>query len=134
MPTRKVAESLSTRAMVKRPLVTVQLSDIWRGTLDERSGNVGFLGVSPDGSAYHVVVPVDLQIARGVKACNQPTDGTPFGGYVGWRYFQCRGYSGAGRPEGDRALRERAVRGNVESLRAWAATHGIALEVEEDMG
>lgn len=126
-------KALRTEVIVKRPPLTVKLSDIWRATLDERCGNVGFLGLSPDGSGYHVVVPVDLQIARGVKACNQPTDGTPFGGYVGWHYFQCRGYSGVGRPELDRELRGRAARGNVESLRAWAATHGIALEIEEDM-
>lgn len=119
---------------MKKPPLSMKLSDIWRATLDERCGNVGFLGVSPDGSAYHVVVPVDLQIARGVKACNRPTDGTPFGGYAGWRYFQCRGYSGVGRPELDRQLRDHAARQNVESLRAWAATHGVALEVEEDMG
>jgi len=118
---------------VKRPSLRVKLSDIWRATLDERCGNVGFLGISPDGSAYHVVVPVDLQIARGVKACNQPTDGTPFGGYAGWRYFQCRGYSGVGHPELDREIRERAARENVGSLKAWAAQDGIAVEIDEDL-
>ncbi len=118
---------------MKRPSLTVKLSDIWRATLDERCGNVGFLGFSPDCSAYHVVVPVDLQIARGVKACNRPTDGTPFGGYAGWRYFQCRGYSGVGHPKLEREIRRRAARENVESLKAWAAEDGFAVEIDEDL-
>ena len=36
------------------------------------------LGFAPDGSSYHVVVPVDARIARGLKAGNRPADGTPF--------------------------------------------------------
>ncbi|MGC8659298.1 MAG: hypothetical protein ACP5U1_09510, partial [Desulfomonilaceae bacterium] len=45
-----------------------------------------------DGDSYHVVSPVDSQIAKGVMACNRPTDGTPFGGYSNWFYFRIPPY------------------------------------------
>lgn len=67
----------------------ISFEDVLRATLPERSGNEGWLGVSPDGAGYHVVTPVDAQIAKGVMGCNIPTDGTPFGGYAAWIYFRC---------------------------------------------
>jgi hypothetical protein len=73
-------------------MLQLKVQDIRRATLPVRSGNEGWIGVSPRGDAYHVVVPVDVQIARGVMACNRPTDGTPFGGYSGWLYFRCPPY------------------------------------------
>jgi hypothetical protein len=73
-------------------MLQLKIQDILRATLPEHSGNEGWIGVSPKGDAYHVVVPVDVQIARGVMACNRPTDGTPFGGYSGWLYFRCPPY------------------------------------------
>ncbi|MBI5250075.1 MAG: hypothetical protein HY912_11335 [Desulfomonile tiedjei] len=73
-------------------MLQLKIQDIRRATLPVRSGNEGWIGVSPNGDAYHVVVPVDVQIARGVMACNKPSDGTPFGGYSGWLYFRCPPY------------------------------------------
>lgn len=73
-------------------MLKLKVQDVRRATLPVRSGNEGWIGVSPRGDAYHVVVPVDVQIARGVMACNRPTDGTPFGGYSGWLYFRCPPY------------------------------------------
>ena len=70
----------------------IDFNDIFRATLDEDCGNEGYIGIAPDGGRYHVVVPVDRQIARGIKAGNRPQDGTPFGGYKDWRYFGCPGY------------------------------------------
>jgi hypothetical protein len=107
----------------------VKLSDLWRATLEERCGNVGFIGISADGSKYHVVVPVDLQIARGVKACNRPEDGTPFGGYTGWRYFQCEPYSLVGHPQVDQEARRAMARENGLALGRWAAGMGVRVEV-----
>jgi hypothetical protein len=108
----------------------VKFSALWRATLDERGGNVGFIGLSGDGLEYHVVVPVDLQIARGVKACNAPADGTPFGGYAGWRYFQCEPFAGVGRSETDRQSRQAKATENGKAFRVWAVTMGIAIEIE----
>jgi hypothetical protein len=66
----------------------IKFGDILRATLSFRSGNEGWIGIAPDGFSYHIVAPVDTQIAKGVMACNRPTDGTPFGGYRGWVYFR----------------------------------------------
>jgi hypothetical protein len=112
--------------------LNISLSDLWRATLEDRSGNVGFIGLAPDGSGYHVVVPVDLQIARGVKAGNRPTDGTPFGGYRGWHYFQCRPFSATLVQEADREARARTAVENGRSLVAWAAGLGVAVQVVDD--
>jgi hypothetical protein len=104
-------------------MLTIRIDDIRRGTLPVSSGNEGWIGVSPDGGEYHLVVPVDTQIARGVMACNQPTDGTPFGGYVGWLYFRCAPYE-AGTDE--HACQEEQVRRNADALVEWLADQGIA--------
>jgi hypothetical protein len=81
-------------------MLQLKVQDVRRATLPVRSGNEGWIGVSPRGDAYHVVVPVDVQIARGVMACNRPTDGTPFGGYSGWLYFRCPPYDDEAGDEG----------------------------------
>ena len=104
----------------------VRYRDVFRATLADDCGNVGYLGLAPDGSAYHVVVPVDAQIARGIKAGNRPDDGTPFGGYRDWLYFCCRTFP-ATRPE----LRESQTRENARLLEAGALTLGIELEFED---
>ena len=41
--------------------LNIRLSDIWRATLENDCGNEGYIGISPDGTQYHVVVPVDRQ-------------------------------------------------------------------------
>ncbi|MEW5724542.1 MAG: hypothetical protein AB1896_15635 [Thermodesulfobacteriota bacterium] len=107
-------------------MLKVKLADVFRATLADDCGNVGFLGFAPDSSAYHVVAPVDYQIARGVKAGNRPADGTPFGGYKGWRYFECLSFPSV-RPDG----RENQTRRNAQALMAWAAAEGLGLEIEE---
>ncbi|MFH1137953.1 MAG: hypothetical protein V1816_17930 [Pseudomonadota bacterium] len=101
----------------------IRTSDIFRATLADDCGNLGYVGVAPDGSGYHVVVPVDLQLARGVKAGNRPDDGTPFGGYKGWRYFQCLPFA-----PGKSRAREKQVEMNSRLLAAWAGSLGIEVE------
>jgi hypothetical protein len=109
-------------------MLRININDIGRATLPLRSGNEGWIGVSPRGDSYHVVVPVDVQIARGVMACNRPTDGTPFGGYVDWLYFRCPPYSDEG---GDESLfRAEQVRSSSEQLIKWLAAHGIEAVIE----
>ena len=104
----------------------VRKSDIFRATLPARSGNTGYLGFAPDGLAYHVVVPVDAQIARGIKAGNRPDDGTPFGGYRGWYYFQCRTHE-----TDESGARETRAGDNAAVLLAWTAERNIQVEIGE---
>jgi len=107
-------------------ILNVRRQDIYRATLSARTGNTGYLGFAPDGSDYHVVVPVDEQIARGIKAGNRPDDGTPFGGYRGWFYFQCRAHE-----TDDDGDREAQASANTAVLLAWAALRKIDLEIDD---
>jgi len=78
-----------------------------------------------------VVVPVDVQIARGVMACNRPTDGTPFGGYANWLYFRCPPYEDEGT---DYELgRIEQARKTCEKLLQWLASYGIEAECDPKM-
>ncbi len=111
----------------------VAMSDLKRATLADNCGNTGFLGFSPDGSRYHLVVPVDKQIAAGVKAKNRPTDGTPFGGYTGWRYFECDPYPPAPREaEADAEARQTQVKITAVALVEWARAQGFEVRVEDE--
>lgn len=106
--------------------LNVRRSDVLRATLPAHSGNTGYLGFAPDGSDYHVVVPVDEQIARGIKAGNRPDDGTPFGGYRGWLYFQCRPHD-----SDSKGARETQVSDNAAVLVGWAAQRNIQVEIDD---
>jgi hypothetical protein len=108
----------------------IDFNDVIRATLDDDCGNRGYIGIAPDGCCYHVVVPVDRQIARGIKAGIRPQDGTPFGGYKDWRYFCCPGYQ---RPtvynEAEiQKARMKQAGINARLLKAWAAERQITVE------
>jgi hypothetical protein len=109
----------------------IDFNDILRATLDEDCGNEGFIGIAPDGDRYHVVVPVDRQIARGIKAGNQPQDGTPFGGYKNWHYFCCPGYKRPARYDEAEIQKIRTKQAwiNAHLLKAWAAEMQITLAI-----
>lgn len=109
-------------------MLRIKVQDVGRATLPVRSGNEGWIGVSPKGDDYHVVVPVDVQIARGIMACNRPTDGTPFGGYVDWLYFRCPPYPDEGGDES--LLRDDQIRRTSEQLIRWLASYGIEAVME----
>jgi hypothetical protein len=109
-------------------MLLIKIEDIARATLPGRSGNEGWIGVSPRGDAYHVVSPVDAQLARGVMACNRPTDGTPFGGYSSWIYFKCDSYEDQGEPEQE--ARNRQIRKNANDLIIWLALYGIEAQIK----
>jgi hypothetical protein len=118
--------------MDRHVTLIISFDDVWRATLPERSGNEGWLGVRPRGTGYHVVCPVDAQIARGVMACNRPTDGTPFGGYAGWLYFRCPQYeSHEENDTADCAARLAKARETSQALTAWLGRYGIDARVEE---
>jgi len=109
-------------------MLLIKIEDIRRATLPSRSGNEGWIGVSPSGDAYHMVVPVDVQLARGVMACNRPTDGTPFGGYSSWLYFRCEPYEDEGEPEQEACNRQ--IRKNAGNLIEWLALYGIEAQLK----
>jgi hypothetical protein len=111
-------------------MFVIAFNDVRRATLPVRSGNVGWIGVSPDGTDYHVVVPVDIQIARGVMACNRPDDGTPFGGYSGWLYFECAPYEDDGKDNPD--LREQRARQTALQIVAWLKSYDIEVICEPE--
>ena len=108
-------------------VMMIDFSDVLRATLPVRSGNEGWIGVSSTGDRYHVVVPVDTQIARGVMACNLPTDGTPFGGYKGWLYFRCPPYADES-PDDHAERLERASQTAGELVR-WLGSYQIEAAV-----
>ncbi len=109
-------------------MLQIKIQDIQRATLPSSSGNEGWIGVSPSGDAYHIVVHVDVQLARGVMACNRPNDGTPFGGYASWLYFRCAPYEPGPLSELD-ARNIQVHRTSVELI-GWLASHGIAAQIE----
>jgi hypothetical protein len=109
-------------------MLLIKVEDIRRATLPGRSGNEGWIGVSPSGDAYHVVAPVDVQLARGVMACNRPTDGTPFGGYARWLYFRCEPYEDESAPE--KEARDKQARKNGADLINWLTLYGIEAQLK----
>jgi hypothetical protein len=111
--------------------LAIPFNDIIRATLDENSGNAGYIGLSPDGSRYHVVVPVDRQIARGIKAGNPVLEGAPFGGYRNWHYFYCSGYTRPARYDETEINKMRRGQAAVNARRLihWAAELNIEVEV-----
>jgi hypothetical protein len=115
--------------------LAIDIGDIFRATLDADSGNEGYIGISADGRQYHVVVPVDPQIARGIKAGNRPLDRTPFGGFKGWHYFRCSGYLRAVEAQDEKKIcqiRMKQSRTNAENLIAWASSLRINVEIKTE--
>lgn len=106
-------------------MLRLSFHDVFRATLPVASGNEGWIGVSPSGREYHVVVPVDAQIARGVMACNRPTDGTPFGGYAGWVYFRCPPFEIEDENADEAALRVSTALESAQTLIQWLTMRGI---------
>jgi hypothetical protein len=111
-------------------MLYIAIHDILRATLPAGSGNEGWIGVAPDGEDYHVVVPVDAQIARGVMACNKPTDGTPFGGYTKWLYFRCPPYEEQDGSSPD--FRRRWAMTTAQGLISFLNSMGIEAEILEE--
>lgn len=110
-------------------MLAIKFQDIVRATLAEHCGNRGWIGVSPKGDEYHVVVPVDAQIARGVMACNRPTDGTPFGGYSGWLYLMCEPYDAYESDRPEMNVRNSKASENARTLVKWLASYDVPAEV-----
>lgn len=115
--------------------LSIDFNDILRATLDEDCGNEGYIGFSPDGHSYHVVVPVDRQIARGIKAGNRPLDETPFGGYKDWRYFCCLGYTRPAKYDEGKIQKVRLdqARTNAQLLKLWSKQINLSVEIKNGL-
>jgi hypothetical protein len=112
--------------------LTIDFNDIVRATLEAECGNEGYIGLSPDGLRYHVVVPVDRQIARGLKAGNRPQGETPFGGYKNWPYFCCLGYTRPSKYDQTEIQKVRLKQAKVNALllKSWAGQMNIPVKVK----
>jgi hypothetical protein len=105
------------------------VEDLVKATLPSGWGQAGFVGVSPGGDSYHVLVPVDLDLAEGTFRMALHGWAEPLGGRPGWRYYYCRTYD---LPPKDRlpwleALMEGRLRRAVHSgelLVSWARQQG----------
>jgi hypothetical protein len=107
-------------------MLKIAFHDLLRATLPIKSGNEGWIGISPRGDDYHIVVPVDRQLARGVMAGYRPDDGTPFGGYSGWLYFRCPPFEEPDEGAGDSArLCVEQARQTARDLIAWLGTYDV---------
>jgi len=104
---------MGIEAVTIKTVLDTKLSDLFRATMPDVSGNEGFIGIAPDGSQYYVVVAVDHQIALGLKSWVSPNDGTPFGVYKGRRYFSCPTYEATECHRLDRETRLEKARENV---------------------
>jgi len=116
-----------------KPVLGINLSDLFRATLVDDCRNEGFIGISPDGLHYHVVVPVDRLIARGLMAWVPPDDGTPFGGYCGWHYFCCLTYEPQENQEVERKVRLEKARENGWLIQKWGKSVGLEIRLIDDM-
>ena len=109
--------------------LTFSLDDLVKATLPSGWGQAGFVGVSPKGDSYHVLVPVELDLAS--ETFRMALDGwaEPMGGRPDWRYYYCRTYEPPprdGRPWPDALLaaRQRQAKISGEMLVAWARRQG----------
>lgn len=109
-------------------LMKIKLDDIYRATLATHTGNEGWVGVDLSGHTYHVITPVDTQIAKGVMACNRPNDGTPFGGYSNWLYHRCRPYCS---DVDDERLRLAQAEKNLSEIVCWLSQYGIDAQPDQ---
>lgn len=115
-------------------MLHIAFHDLLRATLPSKSGNEGWIGISPKGDDYHIVVPVDRQLARGVMAGYRPDDGTPFGGYSGWLYFRCPPFEEPDASEEDSAsLRAKQAGQTARDLVAWLGTYGVDATLDPEV-
>jgi hypothetical protein len=106
----------------------------WRKRPQDDCGNEGYIGISPDGSQHHVVVPVDRQIARGLKFWVPPDDGTPFGGYKGWHYFCCLTFRMESWDEKGECISQlEKAKENGWLIQRWGKGLGLKISLIDDM-
>ncbi|MBI5524482.1 MAG: hypothetical protein HY910_17795 [Desulfarculus sp.] len=113
------------------------MSDLVRATLPQGQGWVGLVGVEPAGRAYHVLAPVDLDLAWGLMRLGLLDQARELGGHPGWRYRLCPAYAPPpprrGRPPAIafRAARQAQALATGRELLAWAARQGWWASLED---
>lgn len=105
------------------------MDDLVRATLPSGWGRAGFVGLSPGGESYHVLVPVELDLAAAAFRLALEGWAEPMGGRPAWRYHYCRTYDPPPRdsrpwPDALLAARRRQATRNGELLKAWARRQG----------
>jgi hypothetical protein len=116
-----------------------RLADLLRATLPQGQGWVGLVGVEPGGRDYHVLAPVELELARGLMCLGLAGQGRELGGRPGWHYRLCHAY--APPPPRDqrppplaefRSARRAQALATGRELLAWAARRGWWASLEQD--
>lgn len=115
------------------------LRDVLKATLPQGYGHVGFIGVAPEGREYHVLSPVELDLALGAVVTTGSGDGLTLGGHAHWSYLLCQTYrppppSASGGPDQAQVsqARLRQARFNGQRLVSWARSQGWWAELQED--
>lgn len=115
-----------------------RLADLVAATLPQGQGWVGLVGVEPGGRAYHVLAPVDLELAQGLGPAALAGQAQALGGRPGWHYRLCRGYPPppprSGRPPAAafRAARQAQALATGGELLAWAGRRGWWASLEQN--
>ncbi len=121
--------------------LSLALTDVVRATLPQGHGHVGFIGLAPDGEAYHLLTPVDLEQAQ-VLCAAAGSGGEPAPPELelrpGWRYLPCRTYQpppspcAAGRPGPGAFAQARRTQALLTAglIAAWARRQGWWVNIE----
>lgn len=113
----------------------LSMEDMIRATLPSGWGYVGFLGVSPAGDSYHVLAPVEVDLAADIFIMALDGLAEPMGGRPGWRYYYCHTYEPPPKhcrpwPEALLAARRRRAKHSGELFSAWARRQGWWVEFD----
>jgi hypothetical protein len=117
--------------------LVLPLQTVVRATLPAGRGQVGLVGVSPDGTSCHAWAPVEVAAARAVAP---PVGADPalFGGRPGWRYRYCPTYDppppGPGGPDQSAVRAARLARARRTGLELVAWLRGLGGWAELDEG
>jgi hypothetical protein len=116
------------------------MSELVKATLPQGLGRGCFLGIAPDGGAWHRLGPLDLDQAQALSIWAGEPAGqavASLGGRPGWRYLFCQPYATppprAGGPapaEAFRHARQAQARLTGEQVRRWALRQGWWMEIE----
>lgn len=111
--------------------LTSRLADLVAATLPQGQGWVGLVGMEPQGYAYHVLAPVELELVQGLGPEGLAGAALALGERPGWLYRPCRAYApppprGAWpEPEQFRAARRAQALATGRELLAWAGPSGL---------
>jgi hypothetical protein len=123
------------------------MNELVKATLPQGLGRACFIGVAPDGLAWHRLGPLDMDQAQALISGGPGRPAGPGGpggeeafaldGRPGWRYLLCRPYNpppptaqGPASAEAFRAARLAQARDTARRVREWALRQGWWVEIE----